>query len=196
MACVPSPGGAGPRDGAGVRPDGPHRRTGHPRRLRTDPRLHGPELVADGASSFHRVLTDPRDGAPLEIGRDSYRIPTAMRQWLSSGTANARSPAATTTPWTTKQTTSWPGPTAAPPASPTSVSCAPNTTGSNTPRPGHPPKPPKTNHPAGPHPPAATTKANTTTGNHPTGHHRYGSLLSDQRTQLQPCPKTACQKRV
>ena len=39
-------------------------------------------LVADGADSFHRVLTDPRDGAPLEIGRTSYRIPTAMRQWL------------------------------------------------------------------------------------------------------------------
>jgi hypothetical protein len=39
-------------------------------------------LVADGASSFRRVLTDPRDGAPLEIGRTSYRIPLAMRQWL------------------------------------------------------------------------------------------------------------------
>ena len=39
-------------------------------------------LVADGAESFHRVLTDPRDGAPLEIGRTSYRIPKAMRQWL------------------------------------------------------------------------------------------------------------------
>nr|WP_251043470.1 HNH endonuclease signature motif containing protein [Arthrobacter sp. ISL-48] len=40
------------------------------------------ELIADGADSFHRVLTDPRDGAPLEIGRTSYRVPTAMRQWL------------------------------------------------------------------------------------------------------------------
>ncbi|MEJ1180577.1 MULTISPECIES: HNH endonuclease signature motif containing protein [unclassified Pseudarthrobacter] len=39
-------------------------------------------LVADGADSFHRVLTDPRNGAPLEIGRQSYRIPAAMRQWL------------------------------------------------------------------------------------------------------------------
>ncbi|MDQ0680353.1 hypothetical protein QFZ30_003735 [Arthrobacter pascens] len=39
-------------------------------------------LVADGADSFHRVLTDPRDGAPLEIGRTSYRIPKTMRQWL------------------------------------------------------------------------------------------------------------------
>ena len=40
------------------------------------------KLVADGASSFHRVLIDPRNGAPLEIGRESYRIPPAMRQWL------------------------------------------------------------------------------------------------------------------
>ena len=39
-------------------------------------------LVKDGATSFLRVLTDPRDGAPLEIGRKSYRITKAMRQWL------------------------------------------------------------------------------------------------------------------
>ena len=47
-----------------------------------DPSSMARALVADGADSFHRVLTDPRDGAPLEIGRDSYRIPKAMRQWL------------------------------------------------------------------------------------------------------------------
>jgi hypothetical protein len=39
-------------------------------------------LIAEGAESFHRVLTDPRDGAPLEIGRTSYRLTKAMRQWL------------------------------------------------------------------------------------------------------------------
>lgn len=39
-------------------------------------------LVADGAASFYRVLVDPRDGAPLEIGRKSYRVPRAMRAWL------------------------------------------------------------------------------------------------------------------
>ena len=39
-------------------------------------------LVADGATSFLRVLTDPRSGAPLEIGRTSYRVSKAMRQWL------------------------------------------------------------------------------------------------------------------
>ena len=42
----------------------------------------GRALVADGASSFLRVLTDPRDGAPLEVGRTSYRISKALRQWL------------------------------------------------------------------------------------------------------------------
>ncbi|MET3811158.1 DUF222 domain-containing protein [Arthrobacter sp. UYEF3] len=39
-------------------------------------------LVADGADSFYRVLTDPRDGAPLEIGRTSYRLTKALRHWL------------------------------------------------------------------------------------------------------------------
>ena len=39
-------------------------------------------LITDGADSFHRVLTDPRDGAPLEIGRTSYRVTKAQRQWL------------------------------------------------------------------------------------------------------------------
>ncbi|ELT44321.1 hypothetical protein G205_12440 [Arthrobacter nitrophenolicus] len=50
---------------------------------------HGPvpasmarQLVAEGAASFYRVLVDPRDGAPLEIGRKNYRIPAAMRRWL------------------------------------------------------------------------------------------------------------------
>ncbi|MFJ6269332.1 DUF222 domain-containing protein [Pseudarthrobacter oxydans] len=40
------------------------------------------DLVANGADSFHRVLVDPRDGAPLEIGRTSYRVTKAMRNWL------------------------------------------------------------------------------------------------------------------
>lgn len=39
-------------------------------------------LIADGAGSFSRVLTDPRDGAPLEIGRTNYRLTTAQRHWL------------------------------------------------------------------------------------------------------------------
>ncbi|WP_248764073.1 HNH endonuclease signature motif containing protein [Pseudarthrobacter sp. SSS035] len=39
-------------------------------------------LVADGASSFYRVLVDPRDGASLEIGRTSYRLPESLKRWL------------------------------------------------------------------------------------------------------------------
>ncbi|MGF9649777.1 DUF222 domain-containing protein [Pseudarthrobacter oxydans] len=39
-------------------------------------------LVANEAGSFYRVLVDPRDGAPLEIGRTSYRLTKAMRNWL------------------------------------------------------------------------------------------------------------------
>lgn len=39
-------------------------------------------LVANGADSFYRVIVDPRDGAPLEIGRTSYRLTKAMRNWL------------------------------------------------------------------------------------------------------------------
>ncbi|MDQ0850118.1 hypothetical protein QFZ65_002056 [Arthrobacter sp. B3I9] len=39
-------------------------------------------LVAEGSDSFHRVLIDPRDGAPLEIGRTSYRLTKPQRQWL------------------------------------------------------------------------------------------------------------------
>jgi hypothetical protein len=40
------------------------------------------QLIADGADSFHRVLIDPRDGAPLEIGRTSYPVTKAQRRWL------------------------------------------------------------------------------------------------------------------
>lgn len=58
-------------------------------------------LVADGAESFYRVLVDPRDGAPLEIGRKNYRLPETIKRWirLRDGTSvrnttasNTRSP--------------------------------------------------------------------------------------------------------
>jgi len=39
-------------------------------------------LVADGAESFYRVLTDPRDGAPLEIGRTNYRLTETIKRWI------------------------------------------------------------------------------------------------------------------
>ncbi|TQJ35917.1 HNH endonuclease signature motif containing protein [Arthrobacter sp. SLBN-122] len=40
------------------------------------------KLVADGADSFYRVLVDPRDGAPLEIGRTRYRLTETVKQWI------------------------------------------------------------------------------------------------------------------
>ncbi|MGN8131259.1 HNH endonuclease signature motif containing protein [Paenarthrobacter sp. 22069] len=40
------------------------------------------KLVADGADSFYRVLVDPRDGAPLEIGRTRYRLTETIKQWI------------------------------------------------------------------------------------------------------------------
>uniref|UniRef100_UPI0003689B47 HNH endonuclease signature motif containing protein n=1 Tax=Arthrobacter sp. 135MFCol5.1 TaxID=1158050 RepID=UPI0003689B47 len=40
------------------------------------------KLVAGGAESFYRVLVDPRDGAPLEIGRTRYRLPETIKQWI------------------------------------------------------------------------------------------------------------------
>jgi hypothetical protein len=40
------------------------------------------KLVADGADSFYRVLIDPRDGAPLEIGRKNYRLTAAIKRWI------------------------------------------------------------------------------------------------------------------
>ncbi|WP_457946628.1 DUF222 domain-containing protein [Pseudarthrobacter sp. alpha12b] len=40
------------------------------------------KLVTEGAGSFYRVLVDPRDGAPLEIGRTSYRLPESLKRWL------------------------------------------------------------------------------------------------------------------
>lgn len=39
-------------------------------------------LVGEGSTSFRRVLTDPRSGAPLEIGRTSYPVTNAIRQWM------------------------------------------------------------------------------------------------------------------
>ena len=131
-------------------------------------------LITDGADSFYRVLTDPRDGAPLEIGRSSYRLTKAQRQWLRLRDGKCPSPAAATTPWTTRQTTSWPGPTEAPPASPTSDNPAPNTTASNTAQPGNPPPRAKTPHQAGSPQHDGTTPANNRTGNHPT--YRSSSL--------------------
>ena len=72
------------------------------------------DLVANGADSFYRVLVDPRDGAPLEIGRTSYRLTKPCGSGCGCGTASARSRAVPTSLWTPKRTTSSPGIRAAP----------------------------------------------------------------------------------
>ena len=110
--------------------------------------------------------------------------------------ANARSLAATTTPWTTKQTTSSPGTKAEPQASRTWANPAANTTGSNTPAGGHQPRPPKTDHQAGPHPPDATTKANNKTGNRPTGRMKPNRLNFELIEDLKPGNDHGLQKGI
>jgi hypothetical protein len=39
-------------------------------------------LVAEGAGSFYRVLVDPSDGTPLELGRTNYRLTEPLKRWL------------------------------------------------------------------------------------------------------------------
>ncbi|TQJ59471.1 uncharacterized protein DUF222 [Arthrobacter sp. SLBN-83] len=53
------------------------------------------KLVADGADSFYRVLVDPRDGAPLEIGRKNYRLPETIKRWIRMRDAKCTFPGST-----------------------------------------------------------------------------------------------------
>ncbi|WP_324643966.1 HNH endonuclease signature motif containing protein [Pseudarthrobacter sp. LT1] len=53
------------------------------------------KLVADGAESFYRVLVDPRDGAPLEIGRKYYRLTEAIKRWVRLRDAKCTFPGCT-----------------------------------------------------------------------------------------------------
>ncbi|HKU01216.1 MAG TPA: DUF222 domain-containing protein [Arthrobacter sp.] len=53
------------------------------------------KLVTDGAESFYRVLVDPRDGAPLEIGRKNYRLTEAIKHWIRLRDANCTFPGCT-----------------------------------------------------------------------------------------------------
>ncbi|WP_457947891.1 DUF222 domain-containing protein [Pseudarthrobacter sp. alpha12b] len=52
-------------------------------------------LVADGADSFYRVLVDPRDGAPLEIGRKNYRLTETIKRWIRMRDAKCTFPGCT-----------------------------------------------------------------------------------------------------
>ena len=162
--------GAGPRHRPGAVPAGRHRRTRCAGRVRADPAVDGPP-----AGRRRRRFRLPGPDRPPRRGAvgDRPAPATGSRRPCGNGsgsaTASARSRAAATRRWTTRQTTSWPGPTAAPPASPTWDSPAANTTTSNTDPPGPPPRPAKTNRRHGSHHPAGPTPANTRTGNHPTG---------------------------
>ncbi|QDG62854.1 HNH endonuclease signature motif containing protein [Pseudarthrobacter sp. NIBRBAC000502771] len=53
------------------------------------------KLVAGGAESFYRVLVDPRDGAPLEIGRKNYRLTGAIKRWIRLRDAQCTFPGCT-----------------------------------------------------------------------------------------------------
>jgi len=53
------------------------------------------KLVAGGAESFYRVLVDPRDGAPLEIGRKNYRLTPAIKRWIRLRDAQCTFPGCT-----------------------------------------------------------------------------------------------------
>ncbi|MDQ0120577.1 hypothetical protein J2T22_003783 [Pseudarthrobacter defluvii] len=53
------------------------------------------KLVADGADSFYRVLVDPRDGAPLEIGRKNYRLTETIKRWIRLRDAKCTFPGCT-----------------------------------------------------------------------------------------------------
>jgi hypothetical protein len=53
------------------------------------------KLVAEGAESFYRVLVDPRDGAPLEIGRKNYRLTEAIKRWIRMRDAKCTFPGCT-----------------------------------------------------------------------------------------------------
>ncbi|UKA68105.1 HNH endonuclease [Arthrobacter sp. FW306-05-C] len=53
------------------------------------------KLVADGANSFYRILVDPRDGAPLEIGRKNYRLTETIKRWIRMRDAKCTFPGCT-----------------------------------------------------------------------------------------------------
>jgi hypothetical protein len=126
-------------------------------------------LVAGEAESFYRVLVDPRDGAPLEIGRTRYRLPETIKKWIRMRDGKCTFPGCNnrTTDNDTDHLTAWEN------GGQTDVrnlgQLCPKHHRLNTPAPGYQPPQQPTSHPAGPHPPAATTNPNTQTPNQPTG---------------------------
>ena len=127
-------------------------------------------LITEGADSFYRVLIDPRDGAPLEIGRSSYRVTKAQRQLASPARWQVPVPGLQQ-PFPGQRGRSspglgrrrqhrhhQPGP-ALPETPPPQTRLRLDTRRSRQ----------RTARRAGPHRPAGTTPASTRTGNRPTG---------------------------
>ena len=130
------------------------------------------DLVANGTDSFHRVLVDPRDGAPLEIGRTSYRLTKAVRNWLRMRDGKCPFPGCSNHSLDNEadHLLAWHH------GGTTGISnlgqLYPRITGSSTPAAGDRRRQQQMSRPAGSHPRDGTTKANTRTGNHPTGRAR------------------------
>ena len=127
-------------------------------------------LVGDGARSFLRVLTDPRSGAPLEIGRTSYRVPKAMRQWLRLRDGRCSFPGCNNHSLDNEadHVLAWSeggGTGITNLGQPCRQAPPPQTHHTH----GGPLTPPGTSHPAGSHPRDAPIPANNRTGNHHTG---------------------------
>ncbi|MDQ0769832.1 hypothetical protein QF031_002581 [Pseudarthrobacter defluvii] len=129
------------------------------------------KLVADGADSFYRVLVDPRDGAPLEIGRKNYRLTETIKRWIRMRDGKCTFPGCTnkTPDNETDHLTAWKH------GGTTGISnlaqLCPKHHRLKHPANGHQTQPPRKTRPAGPHQPAATTNPNNPTRNQHTGHH-------------------------
>jgi hypothetical protein len=54
--------------------------------------LETAKRLAGTAKSYVRVLTDPVKGTVLDIDRDAYRVPTAMRRWLATRDVTCTTP--------------------------------------------------------------------------------------------------------
>ena len=110
-----------------------HGGTGDAGRIRANPAVDGPARWSPTAPSPSTgSWSTPATGRRWKSGGPATASQRPCASGCGSATAGARSRAVTTRPWTTTRTTSWPGPTGAPPGSPTSASPAANTTASNT----------------------------------------------------------------
>ncbi|WP_347885081.1 DUF222 domain-containing protein [Pseudarthrobacter sp. CC12] len=132
------------------------------------------KLVAGGAESFYRVLVDPRDGAPLEIGRKNYRLTGSIKRWIRLRDAQCTFPGCTnkTPDNETDHLQAWEH------GGTTNVSNLAQLCRKHHRLKHHSqwaPAPPRARtHRAGPHPPGASTNPTSRIQNQPTGHQEPG----------------------